>query len=164
MKEAGDVEEVDVAHVPRDEPEGDADRVPGGAGGVGDQVEHVACPAEEEHAGPAHPDEERNRFLRFQRFFESENFFSLFVYLCPGAVHEDHGGEEAAHAGQDRLQDLSGDPGSDDGGADHDELEDGDGRHGALEGHFAAAHPREGKCRIGRLVRRLPFVYDFIRV
>ena len=77
---------------------------------------------------------------------------SLFVYLCPGAVHEDHGGEEAAHAGQDRLQDLSGDPGSDDGGADHDELEDGDGRDGALEGYLTAAHSGEEKCRIGTSV------------
>ena len=38
MKEAGDVEEVDVPHVPHDEPERDGHRVPDGAGGDGDDV------------------------------------------------------------------------------------------------------------------------------
>ena len=64
MKEAGDVEEVDVAHIPHDEPERDGHGVAGGPGGDGDEVEHVACPAEEEDARPAHPHDERDRFLR----------------------------------------------------------------------------------------------------
>ena len=64
VKEAGDVEEVDVPHIPHDEPERDGHGVAGGPGGDGDEVEHVACPAEEEDARPAHPHDERDRFLR----------------------------------------------------------------------------------------------------
>ena len=68
------------------------------------------------------------------------------VHLAPGAVHKDQRREQAAHASEDGLQDLAGDPRPNHGGADHDELEDGDRRHCGLEGRAAAARSAGGRA------------------